>query len=635
MKLRTSSSKSALLKKDLTRFAPFWGLYILCLLLGLMTLTEGDRDRFYFVMNLGACARVMTLVNCGYGLLTAQLLFGDLYDSRMCGGLHSLPLRREEIFGVHVLSGLLFSLVPTAIMTLVAMPMAANSTVIQGWQMPLLWFAAANLEYLLFFGMAVFCCFLVGNRFSMAVIYGILNVWSMLTQVVVETLYGPILPGVRIPEIWSRKACPWYSLSSTSLVIVQRKGNDLPGTLTVQPEAWVQLGIWAAVGLVLLGAALLLYRRRRLETAGEFLAVKPLKPVFLTVFALAAASCFDVAIHMFGGGDISNTQTVLFCAAGLLVGWFVACMLTERTTRVFRRRNLLGGGLLLVVLLGSLVTVRADPLGIQSWVPQAEDVAWVRITDHFNSYAGYAHGYMRADRMGGSNYFNPTETPQEGKLPTELPDRITDLGDITLVTELHQLALDQNLGEAEVREYGEKVTGRNDRTDRPQKEPLSFSLEYTMKDGSVVRRFYYIWNEGRAVQLYKWLFSRPQVLFGGLEELFARKENGVAISGSYLDRNLEGEILSEPNITALKQAILKDCEEGHMAQDYAAHSGPVFEGEEYVLPSIHLSVDTENGSFWVMVYRDSAHTMQWIRDQGILDEIHEGWLTDVKTAQIG
>ena len=77
MKSRTSSCKMTWLKKNLVRFAPFWILYTVCLMLGLF-LMSGSRDRFYFIMNLSGCARMMAAVNCGYALLTAQLLFGDL-----------------------------------------------------------------------------------------------------------------------------------------------------------------------------------------------------------------------------------------------------------------------------------------------------------------------------------------------------------------------------------------------------------------------------------------------------------------------------------------------------------------------------------------------------------------------------
>ena len=179
MKLRTSSYKRTWFLKNITRFMPFWVLYTLCLLLGLVLLT-GEREPCYFIMNLAACARVMAVVNLFYGLLTAELLFGDLFDSRMCSGLHSLPIRRTEIFRINILSGLLFSLVPTAIMTLFALPLAMGSRVPHAVQVPLYWFAAANLEYLFFFGLAVLSAMLAGNRFSAAVIYGILNFGSLL-----------------------------------------------------------------------------------------------------------------------------------------------------------------------------------------------------------------------------------------------------------------------------------------------------------------------------------------------------------------------------------------------------------------------------------------------------------------------
>ena len=40
MKSTASSSKRTLLRKNLTRFAPLWGMYLLCLLLGLFMLAS-------------------------------------------------------------------------------------------------------------------------------------------------------------------------------------------------------------------------------------------------------------------------------------------------------------------------------------------------------------------------------------------------------------------------------------------------------------------------------------------------------------------------------------------------------------------------------------------------------------------
>ena len=62
MKSKTSFFNGAAFRKDMTRFSPLWGGYILCLMLGLFLLAQGGLD-YSFVHNLSECIQVMGLVN--------------------------------------------------------------------------------------------------------------------------------------------------------------------------------------------------------------------------------------------------------------------------------------------------------------------------------------------------------------------------------------------------------------------------------------------------------------------------------------------------------------------------------------------------------------------------------------------
>ena len=78
MKSRTSSSKASLLKKDITRFFPVWGIYTLCLLVGLFLLGVEDLG-FWFVNNIASGIPAMAVINCGYA--NAERGLGSLeYD---------------------------------------------------------------------------------------------------------------------------------------------------------------------------------------------------------------------------------------------------------------------------------------------------------------------------------------------------------------------------------------------------------------------------------------------------------------------------------------------------------------------------------------------------------------------------
>ena len=112
MKSRTSFFDATVFKKNFTRFAPAWILYTLGLLMCLMLLTSGPN--YFFPDNLSESLMLMPIAGAVFALLCALLLFGDLFNSRMCYALHAMPQRRETYFITHWVTGLTFNAIATA-----------------------------------------------------------------------------------------------------------------------------------------------------------------------------------------------------------------------------------------------------------------------------------------------------------------------------------------------------------------------------------------------------------------------------------------------------------------------------------------------------------------------------------------
>jgi len=114
MKLRTSFFNFRVLIKNLTRFAPLWVLYAVGEVLGLMMLDLNSKTYKIAcdVMNIMGSVSIFHAV---YAFLVAACLFGDLFDSRMCNGLHAMPMRREGWLLTNLVSGLVFALIPAVV----------------------------------------------------------------------------------------------------------------------------------------------------------------------------------------------------------------------------------------------------------------------------------------------------------------------------------------------------------------------------------------------------------------------------------------------------------------------------------------------------------------------------------------
>ena len=100
------------------------------------------------------------------------------------------------------------------------------------------------------------------------------------------------------------------------------------------------LGAYAAVGTVFAGLALLLYRKRRMETAGDIVAIEGLKPVFKVCASLAGAlglaSFLTDTLYYVDTSGIKGLATLcLLMVIGGIIGWFIAQMLVEKSIRVF------------------------------------------------------------------------------------------------------------------------------------------------------------------------------------------------------------------------------------------------------------------------------------------------------------
>ncbi len=400
MKLRTSSFNFSVFRKDITRFSPVWVLYSVFLLLAMMVLYSDYDSMAYGVMNFGYWMVVMNLL---YALLCAQVLFGDLFNSRMCNALHALPLRRESWFGIHVLSGLCFSLIPNFVFALLMFPAE------EGVQW--FWLLQSTLQFVLFFGTAVLCVQLVGSRFAMVVVYGLLHFGALLVYWLLETLYVPLLPGVVMDAEAFRYFCPTVGFFSQPPMDAEYFNYQDGFALTQSIDGWSYLAITAAVGVVCGVLALMLYRKRHLETAGDFVAVKWLKPVFLISYTFAVAAFFQMTYELFIGDE-----GWVFMLLGIAVGYFTAQMFLMRTVKVFRKKSLIGFAAFTLAVVVSLGLTVLDPVGFTRWVPDSEDVqsVWLeqngynaeltdpnlleRIEEFHNAVAP---GYLGAETLDG------------------------------------------------------------------------------------------------------------------------------------------------------------------------------------------------------------------------------------------
>ena len=539
MKSRTSFFNPTAYRKNLTRFAPAWVLYGVLLLLILISMVGSGSNRFDG--NLTETLMIFPVANFIFAFLAAQLLYGDLYNSRMCNAIHALPLRRESWFVTNLASGFSFSLIPTAAALLFSLLMIllGAGRCDNGLLIPVMVFIGANVQYIFFFGLATLSAFLVGSRFALAVVYAIINFASMIAYWLVDTLYTPMLEGIHTNIAAFSWLSPVVRTCTSESLDVEWIGNYSQRGIMHFVEGWGYIAICAVVGLGLLGLALVLYRKRKLECAGDFMAVRGMEPVFLTVYTLVVGCVFQMIFGTFTGNDIGLSLFV-----GLFVGFFTGRMLIKRTVRVFQWKAWGKCGILIGIFLLTLLITKLDPLGLQKWMPDAEDVISIRVNANHGNY--------------GSNGDSFT---------------VEDAEDIEKILHVHGLLI-ENSEEDETVYLTPTIVGEDPTPSENYSMPVS--LTYTLKNGRTVSRYYYVTVKSEAGQILRPYFSSLSCVLGvevdQMEDL-VQKLGTILVDGYRI-------ALDDQERLQLLEAIAADCKAGTMVQIWAYRRAEGTEGSK-------------------------------------------------------
>lgn len=490
MKSRICCCNGTLLRKDLTRFAP------VMLLSGLFLAMMGYSMRSVYEFSELAEWNMEPVqyfhIYAGFlGFVSALCLFGYLTKKKECDAMHALPVRRETMFLTHCIAALLQFVIPFGIVY-IFVPGD------RGWGFQMLLTACA---WLFSFGLTVFCMMLAGRKLAAAMLYYLLSDIVSSIILVIDTLYIPLLPGLYLDSDLV------YTLSPSSHMLSL---NYSTGKLS---ELLLYMGLYALLGVALLVSALLLYRRRKLERAGDFLAEKWLEPVFAWGLGVGAA-CFCV-----GMGYLVNVSYWIPLAVGLAVGYFAARMLFARSIKVFSKQNLQSFTALVAVMAASMTAVSMDPMGLVKKVPAEARIESITLSDAYS----YDYGY----------------SPYAAVCDTADPEEIATLRAI------HQEIVNlEEIPEYDILDEDFYLSGSQ------------FYLTYHLTDGSELRRSYWITEEDHLARI-ETLLSQPEHLLGvsGLEELMSTVSEleAYGTGGGMIHTR-----------RAFFEVFLADCEAGNM-----------------------------------------------------------------------
>lgn len=396
MKQKTSFFNWGLSRNILKRTWVLWAAYLLLMLavtvgslptVNLRRITDlfaYTVDYNYSLMSLGIS---VAQINVFAAVAAAMAVYSYMYSSRSCGMINALPIRRETAYITAYITGLAALIAADIISVLAVWVMSAQTGLLftdSIWAL----FGFAVLSSVAFYSFASFCAVLTGNVFVLPAVYAVLGCVAFVVIATVSELLADLIYGMPSDYIYSGRSEIAYILSpmiyvlNTSLDISRVTVYDGKGESSYTGEYNIQgldvLGVYCAIGLALVVCAVLIYRRRDMERAGDVVAVPVLMPVFKYCMTFGTAIVFallvyhNVLTNIPKGLATAIVITVLL-VIGAAIGYYAAEMLMLKTLKVFRVKCV---GLIVSCVMLAVFALAAefDLAGFESYVPAAEEV---------------------------------------------------------------------------------------------------------------------------------------------------------------------------------------------------------------------------------------------------------------------
>ncbi len=453
MSSKTSFFSGGLFRKNLLRFWPVYASYFILMLLTFTvplfhSVNYASSHRFtqaitYIAANVTDFGLILSAI---FGILSAMAVYGYLYNSKSCDFFHALPTTRTSLFVSNYLAGLCFLLVPLLLTFLSTMGVLMAQNLSSVLPALLQWLAMLSIQVFFFFSLATLCAYMTAHPVVLPVLYVVLNFTAMVV--------GMILSGVLHVFVYGFASDVDFTPFSpvAHILYMYNHFDSFLGATVPEDNPWPYFIGLLLVGLAFSVLAFVLHNRKRLECAGDVVAVAPLKPVFKYCFALGCALILGMMLNaiLFAGFPEQIFTLVACMVVSGLIGYFAAEMLLRKSFAVFSKRCLLGAGTLSVTVLALCGALSADLFGLERYLPDSDEISDIRVYSYGLSY------------------------------------NTNDAAEIAQLLALHELILDNKDYQQDFVEhyYSDSYTSAEVTDVR------YLQLTYYLKDGSVVRRNY-------------------------------------------------------------------------------------------------------------------------------------------------
>ncbi len=402
MKSKISFFNAGLFRSTLRRFWPLWTIHFAGWLLFLPVLTlmnnlgPNKSTNFIFAICESAVF-ASSVVAFIMAILAAMAVFSFMYSSRSTGLIASLPVRREAIFGSTWLGGVFVIVGSNLVIALLTFlfSLGATTSAALAFKAVCIWLGVYSMQFILFYGIASLTAVMTGSIAVLPILYIIFNFLVVGMEDIIRLDFSCLIWGMSNDSfdcVLDFLSPLVYMLENFTPVLKYNTpyAYDTYGLALQTSECisftfnyWLPSAIYCVVGLVFSAAALMIFRRRRMESAGDVVAVRCMHPVFKYGVTVCSALCgglllYTVLFALFESRSASVFIMILSMIIFAFIGYFGAKMLLEKSFHVFRGSWV---GFIVVCCLCAVFTLCCDldVCGIGAYVPKEGSIKSITV----------------------------------------------------------------------------------------------------------------------------------------------------------------------------------------------------------------------------------------------------------------
>lgn len=547
MRSKKSFFNGTIFKKNLTHFWPVWLLYSLFLMveIPIRILLLSTIDYTGYGIEEKAIAILLDYLNTLFGgfdsdgtttvtlsfiagVLMAGVVFSYMYKNRSSHMFHSLPVTRTELFFSNYMAGLVMLIAPLMVVV-VSTVVVCILCGITALEYLLLWFLVMAGESFFFYSMSVLVGMFTGRLMVMPVFTVIINFLYIGCRYILTSLVGTISYG--LSDSYANRQ---NSILSPIMYLKNQVRLDSAGEWNeyevpkFEVHGMEYVAIYTGVAVVFMLLAYLMYRRRNVETAGDLLSVKMVKPIFrwgvAACMAFLSAMVLNNILQLYSPMGEFVEVLITVCVVGFLT-FFLVEMFLRKKIAVFSKRRFLECGVFIGLSALLVIGMECDLFGLEKKIPEADTI----------------------ESIGVNMYYDV---------------EVDDAEEMEALMAVHRQIIDSK---QEFEQYESMDAG--------YREMKRVEFDYHLKNGDVIVRSYmipiassYYKNAGSVVSKLYAIFMEPENYLTGNICVNYKEVRPSSMSLDIINKELEYETIEIPPAEALKvyNAYIRDIKEGHI-----------------------------------------------------------------------